>query len=94
MVGILLIIYIKNSISDFIREISSSTVKTGGGGNTGNKGSVCIRFTIYDTSFSFVCVHLASGHNNFEERTKNTKTIFEYLYQDTIYKHVLKNDYV
>lgn len=39
----------------------TSKVKTGFGGNSGNKGSVAIRFNFDDSSLSFINCHLASG---------------------------------
>ncbi len=36
-------------------------VKTGMGGQFGNKGGVAIRIHIFDTSLCFVCAHLAAG---------------------------------
>lgn len=44
-------------------------------GLSGNKGGVAIRFDYFDTSFCFVCAHLASGSSNWDDRNRDFHTI-------------------
>ena len=47
------------------------TVKTGLGGNAGNKGGVAIRLLLHGTSICFVCSHLAAGQSGVTERNRD-----------------------
>jgi hypothetical protein len=60
MVGLLIFVFVKNTLKGRIRDIKTSKVKTGLGGSGGNKGAVAVRLTIDDSSFAFINVHLAS----------------------------------
>lgn len=51
-----------------MKSVHKDTVKTGMGGNFGNKGGAVIRVNIFDTSLCFICAHLAAGKEKFEER--------------------------
>ena len=44
-----------------VSNLKACKVKTGFGGNSGNKGSVAIRFNFDDSSFMFINCHLSSG---------------------------------
>lgn len=61
MVGNLIVAFCKNSIKSWIKNISSSKVRTGLGGNAGNKGAVVLRFELDDTSIVLANGHLESG---------------------------------
>lgn len=50
LVGILSIVYIKQSQTPRVSQIEFDTVKTGLGGTLGNKGAATIKFKIDDTS--------------------------------------------
>ena len=65
------------------REISVSTIKTGMGGATGNKGAVAISISLYSTSFCFVCSHFAAGQTQVFERNNDFDEIYNKL---TFYK--------
>lgn len=55
----------------FFREVATDLVKTGLGGATGNKGGVAIRFTVYSTSFCFLCSHFAAGQKEVLDRNND-----------------------
>jgi hypothetical protein len=61
MVGVLIVAFCKNSIKNWIKNIHSSKVRTGMGGNTGNKGAVILWFELDDTSVVLANSHLESG---------------------------------
>ena len=68
MVGIMLMVFIKKDWKDALRSIHKDTVKTGYGGQFGNKGGVVIRISLYDTSLCLTCAHLAAGESKVKER--------------------------
>ncbi|KAK3133264.1 hypothetical protein QOZ80_6AG0534400 [Eleusine coracana subsp. coracana] len=61
MVGIFTSVWARSSLKSFIHHLDVSSIGSGIMGCLGNKGSVSIRFVLQETSFCFVCCHLASG---------------------------------
>ncbi|KVH88371.1 hypothetical protein Ccrd_024004, partial [Cynara cardunculus var. scolymus] len=72
MVGLLISVWVRSDLHPFIRNPNVSCVGCGIMGCLGNKGSVSIRFQLHDTSFCFVCSHLASGGGEGDERNRNS----------------------
>lgn len=72
MVGILISVWVRCSLRPFIHHPSVSCVGCGIMGCLGNKGSVSVRFQIHETSFCFVCSHLASGGREGDENHRNS----------------------
>lgn len=53
-------------------------------GLAGNKGGVSVRFSLYGSSYCFLCVHLAAGSEGVSKRNQNaidilTRTNFGYI---------------
>lgn len=71
MVGILLSVWVRSDLCQYIRQLSVSCVGCGLMGCLGNKGSVSVRFWLHETSFCFVCSHLASGGKEGDQRRRN-----------------------
>ncbi|VDN03233.1 unnamed protein product [Thelazia callipaeda] len=71
LVGVCVFVFIRPSLAAAIRDMSISSVKTGMGGTTGNKGSIAVSLTIYSTTFCFVCSHLAAGQNEVRDRNED-----------------------
>jgi len=61
MVGCFVLLFIKDEHKNRINSIRTSKVKTGFGGQSGNKGAVALRFNFDNSSFAFINCHLTSG---------------------------------
>ncbi|KAL1201116.1 Type IV inositol polyphosphate 5-phosphatase 9 [Cardamine amara subsp. amara] len=72
MVGILITVWARGDLWPYIRHPSVSCVGCGIMGCLGNKGSVSVRFQLHETSFCFVCSHLASGGRDRDGRQRNS----------------------
>ncbi|CAO3592079.1 unnamed protein product [Absidia cylindrospora] len=75
LVGAALIIFVKASVVENIRNVETSIKKTGMMGMAGNKGAVAIRMEYGDTSFCFLAAHFASGQSNVDDRNADFHTI-------------------
>ncbi|XP_008466924.2 type IV inositol polyphosphate 5-phosphatase 9 [Cucumis melo] len=71
MVGIMISIWVRSDLHPFIRSPSVSCIGCGIMSCLGNKGSVSVRFRLHETSFCFVCTHLASGGKEGDEKNRN-----------------------
>ncbi|XP_043718046.1 type IV inositol polyphosphate 5-phosphatase 3 isoform X2 [Telopea speciosissima] len=71
MVGIFLSIWVRRSLRRHIRNVKVSTVGVGVMGYIGNKGSVSVSMSIYQTHFCFICTHLTSGEKDGDEHKRN-----------------------
>ncbi|XAR72389.1 Inositol-polyphosphate 5-phosphatase [Bertholletia excelsa] len=71
MVGIFRSVWVRTNLCSYVRHPSVSCVSCGIMGLLGNKGSVSIRFFLHETSFCFVCSHLASGGKQGDEKHRN-----------------------
>ena len=61
LVGIFMVMFVKEPFVKRIKRLESEEVKTGLGGKLGNKGGVVIRFSVDDSSVCLINVHLESG---------------------------------
>ncbi|KIW17791.1 hypothetical protein PV08_04986 [Exophiala spinifera] len=75
LVGAALLVFVKSSILNRIKNVEGAIKKTGMSGIAGNKGAVAIRMDIESTSVCFVTAHLAAGFANYEERNRDYQTI-------------------
>jgi len=81
LVGILMLIFAKSRIINRIKRVESDIVKTGLGGNFGNKGGAVIRMYIDDTSLCFINCHLESGNKANNTRLSNIVDIHQKAFQ-------------
>ncbi|KAJ8756342.1 hypothetical protein K2173_025154 [Erythroxylum novogranatense] len=75
MVGIFLTIWVKRDLAPHISHLRISSVGRGIMGYLGNKGCISVSMTFYQTSFCFVCSHLASGEKEGDEHRRNSDVI-------------------
>ncbi|XP_078160911.1 type IV inositol polyphosphate 5-phosphatase 9-like [Carex rostrata] len=75
MVGILVSVWVRGDLCRYIRRTSISCVGCGILGCLGNKGAVSVRFWLHETTFCFVCCHLASGGKERDEGCRNSDTL-------------------
>lgn len=82
LIGITLFLFVKNSIRERVQKIGADLIKTGVGGNFGNKGSVVIKFCIDDSSFALINGHLEAGASSNSTRLMNLIDIHERAFQE------------
>ncbi|KAL7104416.1 hypothetical protein ACP275_08G243200 [Erythranthe tilingii] len=72
MVGIFLSIWARRDVVKDIGHLRISCMGRGIMGCLGNKGCISISMTLHQTSFCFVCSHLASGQKEGDELRRNS----------------------
>ncbi|CAD5181299.1 unnamed protein product [Musa acuminata subsp. malaccensis] len=99
MVGILVSLWIRNDLLDYVSNPSVSCIGCGIMGCLRNKGSVSVRFCLHESSFCFVCCHLASGGKEGDEMRRNSnvmdilsKTCFSSDSSNDLPKKILDHD--
>jgi synaptojanin len=80
LVGICLVVFVKESIKENIKNIDSLIVRTGLLGTIGNKGSCLLRFNYNDTSVAIANCHLSAGASNVSARITEISEIFNRTY--------------
>ncbi|KAJ4789987.1 Type I inositol polyphosphate 5-phosphatase 1 [Rhynchospora pubera] len=75
MVGIFLMIWVRNEIRPDVKNLKVSCVGRGLMGYLGNKGSISISMALHQTSFCFVCTHLTSGQKEGDELRRNSDVV-------------------
>ncbi|KAK4253060.1 hypothetical protein QN277_010885 [Acacia crassicarpa] len=71
MVGLFVTVWVRRSLRKHIQNVKVSTVGVGAMGYIGNKGSISVSMSIYQTLFCFICTHLTSGEKEADELKRN-----------------------
>ncbi|XP_059644884.1 type I inositol polyphosphate 5-phosphatase 2 [Cornus florida] len=90
MVGIYVSIWVRQSLRRRINNLKVSPVGVGLMGYMGNKGSVSISMSLFQTRLCFVCSHLTSGHKDGDEQRRNSD-VYEIL-RRTQFSSVIDSD--
>lgn len=75
LIGIFIIILIKEELCEYIKNIDTIILRTGLYGTLGNKGSCLIRFEFDNYSFVFCCSHLKAGSSQANSRASEITEI-------------------
>ncbi|KFK28484.1 hypothetical protein AALP_AA7G001900 [Arabis alpina] len=90
MVGIYVSVWIRRRLRRHVNNLKVSPVGVGLMGYMGNKGSVSISMTLYQSRMCFVCSHLTSGQKDGAEQRRNAD-VYEIL-RRTRFTSVLDTD--
>ncbi|XP_048424606.1 type IV inositol polyphosphate 5-phosphatase 3 isoform X1 [Pyrus x bretschneideri] len=71
MVGVFLTVWVRRRLRKHIQNVKVSTVGVGVMGYIGNKGSISVSMSVYQTLFCFVCTHLTAGEKEADEIKRN-----------------------
>ncbi|KAK4800613.1 hypothetical protein SAY86_021100 [Trapa natans] len=75
MVGLFMCVWVKEDLRSHISSLKVSCVGRGIMHCLGNKGSISISMKLHQTSFCFVCTHLASGEKEGDELRRNSDVV-------------------
>jgi phosphatidylinositol-bisphosphatase len=75
LVGLMICTFLLKKHRPYVTGIQTCSVATGVMGVVGNKGACCVRFNYCDTSFCFVCAHLAAHTDAVDARNSDVRTI-------------------
>lgn len=89
MVGIFITIWAKKELIQHISHLQISCVGRGIMGRLGNKGCISVSMTLHQTSFCFICSHLASGEKEGDELRRNSDVIK--ISKNTHFRRICKN---
>ena len=77
MVGLLLVVFLKNSLNANQRHVAIDTVKNGLNGLHGNKGAIAVRLILDDTSICLINCHLAAGQTQVSARDADVANVLK-----------------
>uniref|UniRef100_A0A7S0BS84 Inositol polyphosphate-related phosphatase domain-containing protein n=1 Tax=Rhodosorus marinus TaxID=101924 RepID=A0A7S0BS84_9RHOD len=80
MVGIVLLVFVRAPLEHDVRDLVVMEAGTGFMSAGGNKGAVCVRFQIRETSFCCVACHLAAQQDSVARRKKDYREILRKIF--------------
>ncbi|KAL1457392.1 hypothetical protein WDU94_007629 [Cyamophila willieti] len=91
MMGIMMVIYVRDSIVSYISNVDKNKVASG---ELGNKGGVSIRFELNKTSFCFICSHFAPHVKNVQARNEDFMNVLTKIHFKETNKAIPDHDVV
>ncbi|CAL5400798.1 unnamed protein product [Camellia sinensis] len=88
MVGIFVTVWVRMELVHRVGHLRISCISRGIMGCLGNKGCISVSMSIHQTSFCFVCSHLASGEKEGDEHRRNLDVIE--ILKNTHYPNICK----
>nr|XP_043614719.1 type IV inositol polyphosphate 5-phosphatase 3-like [Erigeron canadensis] len=99
MVGIFITVWVRRRLRKHIQNVHVSAVGVGVMGYIGNKGSISVSMSIYQTLFCFICSHLTSGEReadavkrNADVREIHKRTRFSSVSKSALPKRIENHD--
>ncbi|XP_023770858.1 type IV inositol polyphosphate 5-phosphatase 3 isoform X1 [Lactuca sativa] len=99
MVGVFITIWVRRRLRKHIQNVHVSAVGVGVMGYIGNKGSISVSMSIYQTLFCFICTHLTSGEREADAAKRNAdvheihkRTRFSSFSKNTLPKKIDNHD--
>ncbi|KAF6135371.1 hypothetical protein GIB67_027245 [Kingdonia uniflora] len=101
MVGIYVSVWVRTRMRRHISSLKVSPVGVGLMGYMGNKGSITVSMSLYQTRICFVCTHLTSGHKEGDDQKRNSdvyeilrRTQFSSEYGADLTQNILSHDQI
>lgn len=91
MVGIFVSVWMKKELIQYVGHLRICCTSRGIMGCLGNKGCISVSMSFYQTSFCFICSHLASGEKEGDELRRNLDVIE--ILKNTQFPKICKNQY-
>ncbi|KAJ6720039.1 TYPE IV INOSITOL POLYPHOSPHATE 5-PHOSPHATASE 9 [Salix viminalis] len=91
MVGIFVTVWVRKELVQHVSHLRISNVGRGILGCLGNKGCISVSMSLHQTSFCFVCSHLASGEKEGDELRRNLDVIE--ILKNTQFSRICKSPY-
>ncbi|KAM7254002.1 hypothetical protein ACFE04_031684 [Oxalis oulophora] len=91
MVGIYVSIWVRKCLRRHINNLKVSPVGVGLMGYLGNKGSVSVSMSLYQSKMCFVCSHLTSGQKDGARRNSDVHEIIRRTIFDVDQSHTIKS---
>ena len=67
---LMLCVFIKKTDFNYLHSRNSNSIPLGFAGYVGNKGGLCLQFSLYERTFCFINCHLTSGAETVEKRVQ------------------------
>jgi hypothetical protein len=75
MVGLYTAVFVEEAWKGAVKGVQKDIVKTGAGGQLGNKGGAVVRLRIHDSTICLTNAHLSAGESKEENRVQNVINI-------------------
>jgi len=75
LVGVMIAVFVKSRYARAVSDVQDAEAPVGVMGIMGNKGGVSIRMRVFDSTFCFVCAHLAAHRNAVAQRNADFASI-------------------